>query len=521
MTRKYLWLTLCSAILLLSACQKAPFLTMDGPRSITFTDQGGNQSFTFACNREWRISSSESWIHVTPSSGEPSEDEITATLTCDANTTYGPRSTTITIIVEDVAETISIEQVQNDAILLKEKERKVPFEGGVVQIDLEANVDISATCSSSWVKQQDTKALNTVSLRFAVSENDTYEERTAVIVISQRGGSKQDRYSIIQEARPPINLSANGTANSYIVPPTNDKYVFDASVKGNSTEQLVDGESVDIVWQYKSSFDKNTRVDLISDLMFDKERNQISFYLKGDTGSVLVALKNNQGTIVWSWHLWVTDYNPEEENIHYMSGVILHNRYLGANSKEGRGYYYQWGRKDPLPYNASKVQATEETATISYSIEHPDKFIDNNYDVNNGDYNIEHSARWSTNKSLYDPCPPGWKVADGNPLFTSGWDASYSAASSDHKLYLSSPLCTPEDVFYAAGVHAGWGMSGETSSVLVWTNYGMLKNFYCARAFYVLVNNSSIDYTAYWRSSSSALIRILGASVRCQKISNQ
>ena len=66
---------LVSLAFMTASCQKAPFVTLNTPRSFTFTRDGGTQNITFTCNRNWSVSSSESWIQVSPSSGTASDGE--------------------------------------------------------------------------------------------------------------------------------------------------------------------------------------------------------------------------------------------------------------------------------------------------------------------------------------------------------------------------------------------------------------------------------------------------------------
>ncbi|ROI08073.1 T9SS C-terminal target domain-containing protein [Chryseobacterium sp. H3056] len=82
-------------------------------------------------------------------------------------------------------------------------------------------------------------------------------------------------------------------------------------------------------------------------------------------GNAVIAFKVN-GTIYWSWHIWVTD-NPEN-GVTYTQGfetdikgnpvtVQYMDRNLGAASssflgdqwQKSGGLMYQWGRKDPFP----------------------------------------------------------------------------------------------------------------------------------------------------------------------------
>lgn len=82
-------------------------------------------------------------------------------------------------------------------------------------------------------------------------------------------------------------------------------------------------------------------------------------------GNAVVAFKVN-GTIYWSWHIWVTD-NPENgvvysqgfetdsqgqpTTIQYMDRNLgaVSNNFIGNDWQKSGGLMYEWGRKDPFP----------------------------------------------------------------------------------------------------------------------------------------------------------------------------
>ncbi len=92
----------------------------------------------------------------------------------------------------------------------------------------------------------------------------------------------------------------------------------------------------------------------------------------GMTGNAVVAVRIGK-EIRWSWHIWVTPYNPDSNPVEYgklytwdnnADGVpdyTLMDRNLGATNAEAIignntadslaacGLLYQWGRKDPFP----------------------------------------------------------------------------------------------------------------------------------------------------------------------------
>lgn len=172
-------------------------------------------------------------------------------------------------------------------------------------------------------------------------------------------------------------------------------------------------------------------------------------------GNAVVVLKIN-GTVYWSWHVWITDYNPDlPAGQKTNNGFTFMDRNLGAyplsdteSSTIGRttGMYYQWGRKDAMPSaggymsgsraivynidnnnNALKTDMSlseDAKDNLSKSIKNPHNFIKSTasdwYSLNN-----EAGAnRWNnTNgtKTVFDPCPKGWRVPVGGEGDKSPW----------------------------------------------------------------------------------------------------
>ena len=190
---------------------------------------------------------------------------------------------------------------------------------------------------------------------------------------------------------------------------------------------LIEGETwtMDVIWQ-----DINARV-----IQFcDKNGNNVSDTYSGTGvtpayfkiypssvtsshyGNILVGVrKTGSSDYLWSWHLWVTDYNPDVaapyssgtyirestgttgingsvqhwHHIHdvywgtskFLSGAIweglyknswIMDRNLGAvalkpwlNTTKTYGCYYQWGNKTPYPHATHKHKTTSSTPTTN------------------------------------------------------------------------------------------------------------------------------------------------------------
>ena len=145
-------------------------------------------------------------------------------------------------------------------------------------------------------------------------------------------------------------------------------------------------------------------------------------------GNSVVYAKNTSGNIVWSWHIWVTSYVPNTTTINYNTRVWM-DRNLGATSTTGTaayGMYYQWGRKDPFPggtnysvsfpatYGSSPATFSSVPHSLLTSIQNPNGFFKNA--VSPYDWlTPQNDSLWNNSgKTIYDPCPTGWRV----PLIT-------------------------------------------------------------------------------------------------------
>jgi hypothetical protein len=179
----------------------------------------------------------------------------------------------------------------------------------------------------------------------------------------------------------------------------------------------------------------------------------------GVFGNAVVAIKKqNTSNIVWSYHIWVTNYVPDDSNTYPNTNlnpaVVFMDRNLGAIevadlTAPARGLYYQWGRKDPFPAgdnpdgggNIPKVVTDTNKGKITATIAAPATFL---YSVAaapaSGDwlYAARNNDLWGhgvgNKKSVYDPCPSGWRVpansglpatADNSPW--KGFDAPLGA----------------------------------------------------------------------------------------------
>ena len=248
------------------------------------------------------------------------------------------------------------------------------------------------------------------------------------------------------------DLSANGTANSYIVSETG-KYKF-STVKGNSSESVGAVASAEVLWETFGTDVTPNVGDLVKNVSY--KDSEVTFYTAETfrEGNAVIAAKDASGNILWSWHIWLTD-EPEEQ-VYYNNAGTMMDRNLGATSATpgdvgALGLLYQWGRKDPFFGSSSissgsvakstitwpsAVSTSSSKGTVSYVTANPTTFVkapDSPYDWH---YSSRDNTLWTTSdkaKSIYDPCPAGWRVPAGgsNGVWSKAMKSSNSSSYSD------------------------------------------------------------------------------------------
>lgn len=187
----------------LLSCQKtqAPELAITGSANIESLADGSSSSITFTSNRDWSASSSESWIHVSPSSGTASEGPITVSIRCDANNTYEDRSGTVIIRAENLSQTILVKQPANLGIVLPTQVFDLQSDSRTIEVEVKANVEYSVDISADWIKQTGTKALTSKILVFSVEENTSYDAREGRITIKPQNDKIQEQVISVKQAQ--------------------------------------------------------------------------------------------------------------------------------------------------------------------------------------------------------------------------------------------------------------------------------------------------------------------------------
>ena len=242
-------------------------------------------------------------------------------------------------------------------------------------------------------------------------------------------------------------------ANSYIVTEPETNYLIDATRKGDGSQLAT--SYVNVVWQTASGFVQYA----------DFEDGKASFYIGADSddatkikqGNAVIGAYDADGELIWSWHIWATDYDPDAEGGTVdFNGYTLMNRNLGALANDNSttdkilasyGLYYQWGRKDPF-IGANRIQKnyTDEYEGVGFQTTGDNgftalflyndalcegfKFVNKEMDMSMSIanptvfYGVYNSGGWkgsnsevedywggaSGTKTNNDPCPAGYRV---------------------------------------------------------------------------------------------------------------
>ena len=388
-----------------------------------------------------------------------------------------------------------------------------------------------ASSEDSWITGL---SVNEKSVSFKLSENSSGQKRSGTIALSYQDAEGAS-ISITQEGITYLNQTA--TANCYIVTGAGT-YVF-PPVKGNIDESVGAVASVEVLWESFGTSDAPKKGDLISEVSFKNDMIYFSTNENFKRGNALIAAKDEAGKILWSWHIWMTD-QPEDQVYKNDAGTMM-DRNLGATSAfpgdiYAIGLLYQWGRKDPFLGSSSIKECIMAKSTldqwpssvdpatggiIEYVIANPTTFVKNETSYTSDWLSSADGNLWKKEKTIYDPCPPGYRVPDGGTegiwhkalggasLFNDTYDEQTIGANFGSSGSGTIKLTEEENCWYpACGIHSGKqdklmanGFNGS------WSNTASLGTVSYSLQF----SNKTKIYTDQEIGRSDAL------SVRCQK----
>ena len=282
-------------------------------------------------------------------------------------------------------------------------------------------------------------------------------------------------------------MAFDSPANCYIVS-SPGTYSF-KTVKGNSTASVGSVSKAEVLWESFGTSTAPSKGDIIKSVSYSGGNITFSTPATLKNGNAVIAAKDASGNILWSWHIWVcSGYDPvASAQTYYNNAGKMMDRNLGATSATpgsvgALGLLYQWGRKDPFLGSSSissstkanftlswpsPVSSSSSNGTIAYATAHPTTFIKGasgtSYDWV---YSSRYNTLWQSSKTIYDPCPPGWKVPPGgssgiwSKAVGSSSSSSYSWNSTNKGMNFSGKFGSASTIWYPASGYLKGGDGG-------------------------------------------------------------
>ena len=222
--KKLLLLLLCAIGLIATSCEMLEGLELeepmieiegyDGAVALNFSNKVAEKILTFKTNYDWSVTSSESWIKVSPENGRAGE-ECQITISLEENTTYDTRSGKITIGIKDIIVDVEITQSQNNTLIVTNSEVKLPQAGGLFEVAIKSNIEYKYEIKADWIKSVESRALTDNVLRFNAEANPATDARTGEIVFTGEGFTEsvivtQSQTNVITLSTSTIELDTNG-----------------------------------------------------------------------------------------------------------------------------------------------------------------------------------------------------------------------------------------------------------------------------------------------------------------------
>ena len=300
-----------------------------------------------------------------------------------------------------------------------------------------------------------------------------------------------------------VDIDAEGNANCYVVTKAGS-YKFKA-VFGNETNNFIlDAAEAGVLWETWNDASEVTAGSVLASASYAEDYIIFKTPATLHPGNAVIAVRDEEGTILWSWHIWVPKTAIQTSEYGGILGTALMDRNLGALvvaeatdapvDPLSYGMVYQWGRKDPFTaageFNSSS-QATwagedEEVATGVISLEEGianPRLLGHMNDANWMD--LVDETLWSDDgKTIYDPCPAGYRVPARNsslPFWAADLttQTGWAVDGTNGWLTIGSPVA----VFPIAGYRDDYdvgGMAKVGKRTLVWTAHGSEGKAGCA-----------------------------------------
>lgn len=278
------------------------------------------------------------------------------------------------------------------------------------------------------------------------------------------------------------DIDDKGNANCYIITEPG-KYKFKAVRGNNYTSYLEDAATADILWETWNDESEVTPGSVLTSASYAEDYVIIHTPQTLRPGNAVVAVRDMDGNILWSWHLWVPQTAIQTDAFGGIMGRPLMDRNLGAlvaaKAEEATidplsyGMVYQWGRKDPFcgpgalnsstPATCAGEQENPDSGDLQATIGLEESIANPRHitHINNGNWlNENHAYLWEAedgSKSMFDPCPPGYQVPrkTSDPFWSSFASAEGWAVNAE---FFWITMGNPVAVFPIGGYRDDYGI---------------------------------------------------------------
>lgn len=368
-----------------------------------------------------------------------------------------------------------------------------------------------------------------------------------LVTITQDPGTTANCYLVSEPGTYTLLYSVPGNGVDYGWADDEGTENTDISFNVNWEEQMDKISSFGIIWETSQGLiTLNGHTERVASNTLSYTVNDVndqwgySVFTPGHGGNALIGGFGDDGTLIWSWHIWVVaDFADGVITEDWITGYNFIDRNLGAYSDEpgsrSMGLLYQWGRKDPFRgatrdpdsngnyerfYQLENLQSTvnytvndvtydwmdwnsssDGDETVLNSITHPTTLLYNGFLSSENSSMTENTVKalWGSGsstidakengvKTMYDPCPPGYRVPAVDafifetPSSNDGSNSyynhqyynlryvpyTYDASSTSENYFLTSRTFHSDAPFY--GIWMNYAVEANNSTLLTDSN---------------------------------------------------
>lgn len=182
------------------AKEQTPVIVVEQSK-YTVQSEGETMAVELQANVDYEIRISADWITEVQSRSLSSH---THHFVVASNEGYDARTAEIIFVNEEnkLEKKVSVTQMQKDAIIVAKNEYNVEAAGGMLSFEVNSNVEYIVETSVDWIRQTDTRKMNSDYLNFEIAANENAIEREGVITIQSLDGKIVQHVVVKQSFKP-------------------------------------------------------------------------------------------------------------------------------------------------------------------------------------------------------------------------------------------------------------------------------------------------------------------------------